>query len=932
MQYVGRALGSVSKTWSSLNPATLSGAIDIIVVEQENGDLACSPFHIRFGKFQLLRPSQKKVDFIVNGEMTDLPMKLGDGGEAFFVFETDSYIPPDLQTSPVISPENSPGSSPRMNPSNTPGLQEPDFLDIGDGQETGEPVNLNSSSIVVKSNTESPSPFPSSPSSPIRPPLGTVSPPKVSTENIMMRRSNTIASNTSLARAQEISRKLTKKNIPSKVDANGDVMLDMQGYKSDDKSMVDSDEIIRQLLKDEFGNEVDVANLINKDLHGNIRILATDDSNSLTSDQTQSSSDFLSPSSPQSFVSSSSDISDINTDTAFNETSTNDNDNDNDINTNSSNNNNNTNTNEVDENHYFKTLRLTSEQLKCLSLKDGENDIKFSVNKGKSVISAKLFLWKYSYPIVISDIDGTITKSDALGHVLTMFGRDWTHVGVAKLFCDIKANGYNIMYLTARSVGLADITRSYLNGVEQDGFKLPAGPVILSPDRTIAALRREIVLKKPEVFKMACLNDIRSLYDLSVIHSSDMKSNTNIANNNDNNSSNNSTPLSVLGNNSNSDLTSNFDVSTSNSPEPISPGDKLNEAHLPDSIMTPFYAGFGNRITDALSYRTVGVPSSRIFTINPDGDVHMELLELAGYRSSYVSIGELVDQFFPPVKIQQNENGKNVYNNNAVARYTDVNFWREPILNLSDLSDIEEPEVEEPPKSPVSPSSPRLTSFFSRSPPPPQHQPSVLSDSSPKKDQSYAAGRTILDEDEDYNSEEDPEYLDDDGDLDEDLNLGEGDYYDEDEDDDYDEEFDNDMYLDEDETFGEFDEDGEFQEDHNRFRRRLDNNDEDLEIADEEYDDYDNEEGEEYTDEQESSKYQDELQDQFDVNQSIPNQARHVHNDQDNRSISSAKTSASGIDIPANTITRSSSDIDQQNVSGTFIKAKDMLSNLKLDD
>ncbi|GME75232.1 unnamed protein product [[Candida] boidinii] len=832
MQYVGRALGSVSKTWSSLNPATLSGAIDIIVVEQENGDLACSPFHVRFGKFQLLRPSQKKVDFIVNGEMTDLPMKLGDGGEAFFVFETDSYIPPDLQTSPVISPESSPGSSPRMNPSNTTGLQEPDFLDIGDGQETGEPVNLNSPSIIVKSNTESPSPPPSSSASPIRPPtaLGSVSPPKLNTENIMMKRSSTVASTTSLARAQEISRKLTKKNIPSKVDANGDVMLDMQGYKSDDKSMVDSDEIIRQLLKDEFGSEVEVANLINKDLHGNIRILATDDSNSLTSDQTQSSSDFASPSSPQSFVSSSSEISDINTDTAFNETSNNDNDNDNDLNKNSNKPNNNNNTNEVDENHYFKTLRLTSEQLKCLSLKYGENDIKFSVNKGKSVISAKLFLWKYSYPIVISDIDGTITKSDALGHVLTMFGRDWTHVGVAKLFCDIKANGYNIMYLTARSVGLADTTRSYLNGVEQDGFKLPAGPVILSPDRTIAALRREIVLKKPEVFKMACLNDIRSLYDLSITHSNDKKGNANIANNDN---SRNSTPLSVLGNNSNSDLISNVDVSSSNSPEPVSLGDKLNEAHLPDSGMTPFYAGFGNRITDALSYRTVGVPSSRIFTINPDGDVHMELLELAGYRSSYVSIGELVDQFFPSVKIQQNENGKSIYNNNATAKYTDVNFWREPIMNLSDLSDVEEAEVEEPPKSPVSPSSPRLTSFFSRSPPP-QQPPVLTGSSSPKKDQSNTAGRTILDEDEEYNSEDDPEYLDDDGDLNEDSNLEEGDYYDEDEDEDYDEEFDNDMYLDEDETFGEFDDEGEFQEDHNRLRRRIDNNNEASQIEDEE--------------------------------------------------------------------------------------------------
>ena len=29
--------GSVSKTWNSINPATLSGAIDVIVVEQEDG-------------------------------------------------------------------------------------------------------------------------------------------------------------------------------------------------------------------------------------------------------------------------------------------------------------------------------------------------------------------------------------------------------------------------------------------------------------------------------------------------------------------------------------------------------------------------------------------------------------------------------------------------------------------------------------------------------------------------------------------------------------------------------------------------------------------------------------------------------------------------------------------------------------------------------
>src|ERR1700759_5166806 len=92
-----------------------------------------------------------------------------------------------------------------------------------------------------------------------------------------------------------------------------------------------------------------------------------------------------------------------------------------------------------------------------------------------------------------------------------MIGRDWTHFGVAKLYTDIVANGYNIFYLTSRSVGQADTTRGYLNGVVQDGYKLPKGPVILSPDRMMAALRREVYLRKPEVFKMACLRDIMNL-------------------------------------------------------------------------------------------------------------------------------------------------------------------------------------------------------------------------------------------------------------------------------------------------------------------------------------------------------------------------------------------------------------------------------------
>jgi phosphatidate phosphatase LPIN len=35
-------------------------------------------------------------------------MKLGEGGEAFFVFQTDGDIPEEMQTSPIVSPAQSP--------------------------------------------------------------------------------------------------------------------------------------------------------------------------------------------------------------------------------------------------------------------------------------------------------------------------------------------------------------------------------------------------------------------------------------------------------------------------------------------------------------------------------------------------------------------------------------------------------------------------------------------------------------------------------------------------------------------------------------------------------------------------------------------------------------------------------------------------------
>lgn len=94
MNYVGQlaetVFGTVKELYRGLNPATLSGGIDVLVVKQMDGSFRCSPFHVRFGKLGVLRSREKVVDIEINGEPVDLHMKLGDSGEAFFVQELDS--------------------------------------------------------------------------------------------------------------------------------------------------------------------------------------------------------------------------------------------------------------------------------------------------------------------------------------------------------------------------------------------------------------------------------------------------------------------------------------------------------------------------------------------------------------------------------------------------------------------------------------------------------------------------------------------------------------------------------------------------------------------------------------------------------------------------------------------------------------------------
>jgi phosphatidate phosphatase LPIN len=164
----------------------------------------------------------------------------------------------------------------------------------------------------------------------------------------------------------------------------------------------------------------------------------------------------------------------------------------------------------------------------------------------------------------------------------------------------------------------------------------------MSPDRLFTSFHREVIMRKPEVFKMACLRDVQRLF----------------------------------------------------------------------GGRDPFYAGFGNRITDARSYRSVNVPTSRIFTIDPYGDLKLELL--LGFKSSYIHLNDLVDQMFPPINRVVDE------------EFNDWNYWKAPVM------DIEIPELD----IPLEPTSPK--------PKPIKPDPSALPASSVVASSTSSSGRGLL--------------------------------------------------------------------------------------------------------------------------------------------------------------------------------------------
>ena len=415
-------------------------------------------------------------------------MKLGEGGEAFFVFETSDEIPEDLQTSPLISPLTSPQSFPLQHPASSVILQEPDFLDLS----TGAPRRRPSSAVLQHSN----GPLALSPAQRAQSDLGMTpayahSPPAVNagsgnltplsvspnvkyerpgsgdwsnlqtvSGNVLERsaseellplaaraqiaaleesrkvppqgrasdtpagpvpdssntaeRSNSppiLTMNEAVNRAVALSKKLSGSNIPTHVSDTGDLMLDMTGYKSSEEEALRAENIARKILAEELEGNYDIGALIGADEHGNLWIYSSEEAkeaairkarvaglvpaplldDAVSDPGYHSDEELLAARSHSSehYRRRPSDLAPTGLATPPQTPPD-------------------TLTAGDPNRNYAKTLRLTSAQLQGLKLKPGPNTMSFSVNR--ATCHAYMYYWTYNVPVVISDIDGTITK------------------------------------------------------------------------------------------------------------------------------------------------------------------------------------------------------------------------------------------------------------------------------------------------------------------------------------------------------------------------------------------------------------------------------------------------------------------------------------------------------------------------------------------
>jgi hypothetical protein len=155
-------------------------------------------------------------------------------------------------------------------------------------------------------------------------------------------------------------------------------------------------------------------------------------------------------------------------------------------------------------------------------LKPGRNPIRYLLlDKQQRIVlraaQANIFLWNYQDSVVVSDIDGTVTKSNAKGSLGTIVTNQYgkvCHDGICHLLTTLSkhkssksssSSTIRVVYVTSRPISLANQTRQLLSGLKQgqdnNESNLPDGPLLGFGGKMSKVLMMEVISHSTNEFK-----------------------------------------------------------------------------------------------------------------------------------------------------------------------------------------------------------------------------------------------------------------------------------------------------------------------------------------------------------------------------------------------------------------------------------------------
>ena len=596
----------------SYNPTLVSGAMDILVIKQPNGTYKGTPLRVKFGQWSILKPKEKEVKFKINDNIINIPIKLNESGEAYIkkinkvknksfdINKSENGSSNSMSDNSGISVDenirNSNENSPEKNDDKIvfDDKKEKDDNDLNIKSYTINDENIkNEDNKIIIQNIDN-----NNNSNKINNLL--------QNENIKEDSYNCQNEKNQFKLELSdcwniISKNKNKKNFSLKTEFEKNKISKEQFFKDPWKILNSNNLAIKidnniytwkvvapmilaelafdsPLPEDSFNNltqsqgglfwktiykdtyKIDI-NEIEENNNENIK---SENNNSTSSNSPQLNSKKHNNLSPNQNNSNSplkiSSSSFSNNSSGKNSPSLKSN-------------------NKKKIPKYKESHVFTSNQFSLMNLNYGKNVLEFTITsyRGIRTLKSHLYLWNYNDRILVSDLDGTISRSDLLGQLSYLWGGDWSHKNITKLYNDIYNNGYKILYLTARTMCKHKQNKEFLYNINQNNITMPEGPILMSKDDFISAFKTEIIDKKPQTMKISSLLMVLNLF----------------------------------------------------------PNDYY-----------PFYSGIGNKNSDAIAYRSVGVNTNRIYIINEKGKIYINN-ENKNFYLTYEQMDEQVDQLFP---------------------------------------------------------------------------------------------------------------------------------------------------------------------------------------------------------------------------------------------------------------------------------------------